>query len=91
MVRTPGRPGTRRTVTLGRSRLGTTDVLGAGATLDARSHVFDFPEPARPRADLHGPAVAPVAGAVTLDASRSRASEGRHLVAYRWRLTDRPT
>ncbi len=81
----------RRTMTVGRSRLGTTDVLGTGATLDARSHVFDFPEPARPRADLQGPAAAPVAGSVTLDASRSRAGEGHHLVAYRWRLTDRPT
>lgn len=81
------------------SRVGGTDRLGEGATLDDRLAAFGLAaapaadgevaadEP--PRARVQAPAVAP-GTPWQLDGSASGAAPGRSLVAWRWRLNTRP-
>ncbi len=72
------------------SQLGGIDPLGEGATLDAALDDYDFSGGTKPVADIAAPAMQPMSQPLTLDARGSRAAPGRNLVAYRWRLNQRP-
>lgn len=72
------------------SQLGGIDRLGEGATLDASLDDYDFSGAAKPLADLVAPALQPLDQPLLLDARGSRAAPGHSLVAYRWRLNERP-
>jgi hypothetical protein len=80
----------QRSFTVDSSQLGGIDRLGQGATLDASLEAYDFAGHAQPGAALSAPARAPIDQALFLDASASRAGVGRSLLAYRWRLNERP-
>jgi len=72
------------------SQLGGIDRLGEGATLDARLDDFDFSDGSQPAAKLAAPALQAIDQPLLLDGRASRASPGRNLIAYRWRLNERP-
>jgi hypothetical protein len=72
------------------SRLGGIDRLGEGATLDASLDDYDFAGGSKPVADIAAPATQALSEPLVLDARGSQASPGRNLVAYRWRLNERP-
>lgn len=95
----PARPFTLGSAGEAASRVGGTDRLGEGATLDERLAAFGLaaaaPAPGEllagqaPQARVQAPAVA--AGAPwRLDGSASGTAPGRSLVAWRWRLNSRP-
>ncbi len=72
------------------SQLGGIDRLGEGATLDASLDDYDFAGGSKPVADIAAPATQALSEPLVLDARGSQAAPGRSLVAYRWRLNERP-